>query len=405
LPRTELAVSAGEILQLIRTNRVSTRRDLQELTGLSRSTLSLRLAQLSAAGYIRVSGERPGTAGRPAGVLSFDPTDKLVLAANLGATHAVFALTDAAGHVLAQVGQELPIASGPEPVLKATLKRFRELLRTARRPASQLVGVGVGVPGPVDFSVGRPLQPPIMPGWHDYPLAEHVSKALAVPAYVDNDANVMGVGEARTCHPDVPSLLFVKVATGIGAGVILHGTPERGATGAAGDLGHVRIAHTVDGQRCACGSTGCLAAHASGAALAQQLADRGVRAQTSRDVMRLAQAGQPDAVALVRTAGQLLGEVLATAVALLNPAVLVVGGDMAHTHEHFLIGVRESLYRRTVPLATRNLLITASELGDRAGILGAVHMVVDQVFSVEEVDKRLTERVLTQGLSAGAGKG
>jgi predicted NBD/HSP70 family sugar kinase len=389
VPRKALTATAGQILELVRSGQVRTRRELQEQTGLSRSTLALRLAELTAGGYLREAGLRPGNAGRPAGVLSFVDADKYVLIADLGATHARFALQDASGATLAESSGQLHIEDGPEPVLRAVGDRFEDLLSGAGRSRAGLCGIGISVPGPVDFGSGRLQQPPIMPGWHDFPVAEVLTDAFGVPALVDNDANLMGLGEARYQYPDVPSLLFVKVGTGIGAGLILRGQPERGVAGGAGDIGHIRIAQPVDGRRCACGATGCLAAHASGGALARQLTERGVPAATSADVVRLVQAGNADAIALVRTAGQLLGEVLATAVAVLNPAVLVIGGAMALTHEHFLLGVRETLYERTVPLATRDLQVASSVLQDRAAIEGARIMVVDHQFSAEAVDSRL----------------
>ncbi|HEU0214570.1 MAG TPA: ROK family transcriptional regulator [Jiangellaceae bacterium] len=389
MPRKALTATAGQILELVRSGQVNTRRQLQEQTGLSRSTLGLRLAELISAGYLNESGLRAGAAGRPAGILSFADGDKYVLVADLGATHARVALQDAAGSTLATSAEHLRIEDGPEPVLHELRNRFGGLLSAAGRSPADLCGIGVGVPGPVDFATRRLQQPPIMPGWHDFPVAEVFENAFGVPTLVDNDANLMGLGEARRHYPDVASLLFVKVGTGIGAGLILHGQPERGVAGAAGDIGHIRVAHPVDGLRCACGATGCLAAHASGGALARQLTERGIPASTSHDVVRLVQTGNAEAIAMVRTAGQLLGEVLATAVAVLNPAVLVIGGAMALTHEYFLLGVRETLYERTVPLATRDLTVTSSALQDRAAIEGARIMVVDQEFSAEAVDSRL----------------
>lgn len=389
--RTVLTATAGQILALVRSGEVSTRRELQEQTGLSRSTLTQRLAMLTAAGYLsEAAAMHSGVAGRPAKALSFVDSDKYVLTADLGATHARLALQDAAGAILAESTSRIRIQDGPDPVLSAVLDGFSELLASAGDDARErLCGIGIGVPGPVNVATRRLQQPPIMPGWDDHPVTTVFEEHFGVPTLVDNDANLMGLGEARRYHPDVPSLLYVKVGTGIGAGLIIDGRPERGIAGGAGDIGHIRIAHPVAGALCACGANGCLAAHASGGALVRQLADRGIAAETATDVARLVQAGNADAIALVRTAGQLLGEVLATAVALLNPGVLVIGGSMALTHEHFLIGVRESLYERTVPLATRDLTITASALQDRAAIEGARIMVVDHVFSAEAVDARL----------------
>jgi len=387
--RGGFTASPGEILVLIRSGRVRTRRDLQRLTGLSRSTVSLRLNQLTSSGYIRAVEQRLGATGRPAELLSFEETDKLVLAADLGATHARFALTDAGGDLLAERTEELIIQQPPALVLKIVIRRFRDLLRDVGRDRARLAGVGVGLPGPIDFQTGSPVQPPIMPGWHGYPVARKLSEAFGCPAFVDNDANLLGLGEARARYPDVDNLLFVKVGTGIGAGIILGGQPQRGATGQGGDIGHIRITRPVEGARCACGATGCLAAHASGAALARRLSERGIDARSSRDVVRLVGEGNPEAIRLVQDASRLLGEVLATAVALLNPTIVVIGGDLASTREHLLIGIRERIHARVVPVLVSGLAVVESQLGDQAGVQGARHMVIDQVFSAEAVDAKL----------------
>ena len=388
--RSGVPASAGQILQMIRSGQVSTRRELLELTGLSRSTLTQRLARLYAAGYLRVDGRRAGDVGRPSGILTFDETGKFVLAADLGITHARMALTDAAGNVIAETAEELPIDAGPGEVLGAVRETFRAMLRTASCAIEDVCGIGVGVPGPVDFATGRVRNPPMMPGWHDHPIRQHLSDGP--PVFVDNDANLMGLGEQRLRHPGVERLLFVKVGTGIGAGIILHGRPERGVAGGAGDIGHVRMRGPTGEAPCACGGSGCLAVYASGGALARELTAAGIPARTARDVVALVAAGRPEAIAMVGTAGRLLGEVLATAIALLNPSALIIGGDVAGAHEHFLNGVRTMLYERTVPHATRDLLVATSDLGDRAGIEGARLMVLEQVFSEQAVDDHLRRR-------------
>jgi predicted NBD/HSP70 family sugar kinase len=388
--RNGTAASAGRILQLIRSGRVRTRRELQELTGLSRSTLTLRLSQLQAAGYLRPDGHRSAAMGRPTGMLTFDESGKLILAADLGATHARMTLTDAAGTVIAETTRELSIDESPRPVLDAVAEAFRGLLADSGCAVADVCGIGVGVPGPVDFAAGRVRNPPMMPGWHDHPIRETLADAFGVPVFVDNDANLMGLGEQRLTHPEVASLLFVKVGTGIGAGLVLSGAIERGAAGGAGDLGHIRMRGPADdAPPCACGGSGCLAVYASGGALARRLTAEGIPCRTARDVVRYVVAGRAEAIAMVGAAGRLLGETLATAVALLNPAVLVIGGDVAETHEHFLNGVRTMLYERTVPRATRDLLITTSALGDRAGVEGVRLMVLEEVFSEQAVDDHL----------------
>lgn len=390
MARSSVPASAGQILQMIRSGQVSTRRELLELTGLSRSTLTQRLSQLYAAGYLRSEGHRANNIGRPSGILTFDETGKRILAADLGATHARMALTDAAGSEIAETTMELPIDTGPHKVLGVVRRTFREMLDQAACDLKDVCGIGVGLPGPVDFETGRVRNPPIMPGWHDYPIQQNLADAFGTPVFVDNDANLMGLGEQRLRYPDVESLLFVKVGTGIGAGIILRGEPERGFTGGTGDIGHIRMrGPTDDAAPCACGGSGCLAVYASGGALARRLTAEGIPARTARDVVALVKAGRAEAISMVGIAGRLLGEVLATAIALLNPSALVIGGDVAQTEEHFLNGIRTVLYERTVPRATRDLLIATSDLGDRAGIEGARLMVIEQVFSEQAVDEHL----------------
>lgn len=389
MARSSGLASAGQILQMIRSGQVSTRRELLELTGLSRSTLTQRLSQLYAAGYLRSEARRAGGMGRPSGILTFDETGKLILAADLGATHARMALTDAAGTVIVETTMELHIDDGPEHVLGTVRRTFGEMLAQTAHDITEVCGIGVGVPGPVDFKAGRVRNPPMMPGWHGHPIRQRLADAFGTPVFVDNDANLMGLGEQRLAYPDVASLLFVKVGTGIGSGIILHGEPERGIAGGGGDIGHIRMRGPTEDAPCACGGSGCLAVYASGGALARQLSAEGISTRTARDVVAHVEAGRAEAIARVGVAGRLLGEVLATAVALLNPSALIIGGDIAATHEHFLNGVRTMLYERTVPRATRDLLIATSILGDRAGVEGARLMVLEQVFSEQAVDERL----------------
>lgn len=381
--------AAGQLLHLIRTGRARTRRDLLDTTGLSRSTVAARLDQLVRLGYVREVGVESGSRGRPSNLLAFDQTYGVVLAADLGATHARAALCDLAGRTLGEVAQQLRISNGPDNVLGWLERQWRELLDASGYDPSRVFGLAVGVPGPVDVAAGRPIRPTIMPGWHDYPVRERLEQSFGVAGFVENDANVMALGEFHDSFPDCPSLLFVKVATGIGAGMVVDRRLVRGANGGSGDIGHVRISDSESGPVCACGARGCLAASASGGALARRLQELGLPVETSRDVADLAQGGDPRAIELIREAGLLLGEVLATAVSLLNPEVLVVGGDLVRAQEHFMGGVRERVYQRAQPFATRDLQILTSTLGDRAGVVGAARLVVEEVFSADAVNRRL----------------
>ncbi|GAA1973284.1 ROK family transcriptional regulator [Microbacterium pumilum] len=381
--------SAGEILELVRSGRARTRREVQEITGLSRSTLSLRMSQLIAAGYVRESGQAAAATGRPARILSFDEARQLVLSVDIGATHANLALLDAGSQVIMQAHAEIDIAAPPEVTLRALSKRLTELLGRSGRSVASVVGIGVGIPAPVRFSTQRPNHPPLMRAWHDFPIAETLREHLGVPVFVDNDANLMAMGEARERYPDAPSLIFVKVGTGIGAGIILRGQPERGIAGGAGDIGHIRITEAGVGHLCTCGAVGCLATEASGGAIARMLREEGHDVRSASDVNRLVNDGDVRAVELTQRAGRLIGDVLATSVALLNPSVVVIGGIMADPGDVLVESVRDRIYERTIPLATRELFVAASSLGADAAIQGARHMVIDQTFSAKAVDDRL----------------
>lgn len=376
---------AGEMFQLLRDGRPRTRSDLAAVTGQSRSAIAAQVESLLASGLVAPAGEATSTGGRPPATFAFNPAARVVLAVDLGATHARLAITDLAGTVLSEHEEPLAIADGPQLVLDRVVHLGDELLEKAMRSRDDLVSVGVGLPGPVEHSTGRPINPPIMPGWDDADVPGILSHRLHVPVLVDNDVNLMALGEHVTRWRHVDDFLFVKVATGIGVGIISDGALRRGAQGAAGDIGHVAVPGGAD-QPCRCGNTGCLEALAAGPAIAAALAEYGIEAVGSADVVALVRAGNLDACREVREAGRRIGGVLAACVSLLNPSVIVVGGQVAEAGEHLLAGIREVVYRRSLPLATQHLRIVASPTGTAAGVLGASAMASEHVLSPAAID-------------------
>ena len=356
------------------------------LTGLARSTIAARVDTLIASGFVSAVGEAASSGGRPPSRFAFNPTARLVLAVDLGASHSVIAVTDLAGTVLASLRAEIAIDSGPEPVLDLVIDRARHLLDSCSAGATALSGIGIGLPGPVAYTTGRPANPPIMPGWHDFDVPEYVRRAFDVPVLVDNDVNMMALGEQRTHWPDQDNLLFIKVATGIGAGIISNGQLQRGAMGSAGDLGHIRVSRGSE-VICRCGNIGCLEALAGGPAIAATLT-AGDELRTG-DLVARVERGDSNAVAALRQAGRDLGEVLATCVSLLNPSVIVLGGSLAAAGDHLLAGVREVVYNRSLPLATAHLTIALSRSAGDAGILGASMLVVQHVLSADAIETTL----------------
>jgi predicted NBD/HSP70 family sugar kinase len=380
---------AGAILQLVRSGQATTRADLAALTGLARSTVAQRVDALLARELLVPRGDSPSTGGRPPTVLAFNESAGVVLCGDLGATHSRVAVTDLGGTVLAQVRQEIAIAEGPAVVLDWLETAFDGLLDDIGSGPRAVRGVGVGLPGPVEFATGRPVNPPIMPGWDRYPVGQRLADRYGVPALVDNDVNIMAVGEHWSTWRDEAFLLFVKMGTGIGSGIVAGGHVHRGADGAAGDIGHIHVPDHDD-IVCRCGNRGCLEAFAGGGAMAARLRDEGLDTHTSLDVVDRVRAGNPVATQLIREAGRTLGGVLATCVNMLNPAVIVIGGDLARADEPLLAGVREVVYRRSLPLATGHLRIVGSRLDDGAGVVGAAVMVIERILAPDAVDAALS---------------
>jgi predicted NBD/HSP70 family sugar kinase len=385
---TPSAAGAGLMLSLIRDGSATTRADLVRQTGLARSTVAQRIETLLEHELVSEAPGTVSTGGRPPTLLSFNTDAGVILVADLGATHARVALSDLAGMPLAETTTGLDIADGPERVLSWLDERFLELLQQGGRTARDVRGIGVGVPGPVAFSAGTPVNPPIMPGWDGFSIPSWFADRYDAPVLVDNDVNLMALGEHWMHWRHAEHLLCVKVGTGIGCGIVADRRIYRGAQGAAGDIGHIYVSDHDD-VVCRCGNVGCLEAVAGGRALARRLSVEGADAASSRDVVALVRAGHPLATRMVREAGRALGQVLAGCVNFFNPSVIVIGGDLAEVHEQLLAGVREVIFQRSLPLATRDLRTVPSRLGDRAGVIGAAVMVIEDVLAPEAVDRAL----------------
>jgi predicted NBD/HSP70 family sugar kinase len=376
--------TSGEVLRLIREEEAATRSEIGRLTGLSRPAVALRVGELIAAGLLTERADGPSTGGRPPARLTFNAAGGTVLVASLGHTRGQLAVCDLGGRVLVHTTADLALDSGPGPVLPWLLDVWEELLAKTGALRESVRGVGIGIPGTVEFAVGRPRTPPAFPHWDGTAMAPIVAARFPVPVLLDNDVNVMALGEHRSRFRDVDDLLFVKLSTGIGAAVIAGGRIQRGSLGAAGEIGHVPV-RDGGGVRCRCGNLDCVEAVAGGAAL---LAGRGIADLT--ELTLLARSGNPEIVAVVRDAGRRVGEVLATAVNLLNPAVVVLGGDLTGAYEPLVAGVREVVYRRSTALATRELRIEPSRLGDLAGIAGCAALVLDRILTPEAVDAAMS---------------
>jgi glucokinase-like ROK family protein len=387
------------VLDEVRLGRSRSRPELVARTGLGRAIVAQRVGELLERGLVFEGEVGPSTGGRPPRQLTFRADAGHVLVADLGATSIDVAVTSLDGRILGHHDEPAEIEAGPERCLDRVEALFESLLTTAQAIPGRLWGVGIGVPGPVEFGSGRPISPPIMPGWDGYPIRERFAARYDAPVWVDNDVNLLALGEWRSgVAAGHDNVVVVKVGTGIGAGIISDGHLHRGAQGSAGDVGHIQV---VDDPLvvCRCGNIGCLEALAGGASLGRAGAlaaaeGRSARLQlaldqhgtvTAQDVARAASFGDPIAVALLQGAGRRIGSMLASVVNFFNPSLIVIGGGVANSPDQFLASIRETVYRRSLPLATRDLLIQRSSLGGLAGVIGASSMVVDQLFARESI--------------------
>ncbi|GIJ25650.1 sugar kinase [Micromonospora qiuiae] len=378
------------LLRLLRDEGSLSRAELADRLEMPRPRLLAELERLVALGYVAEAGKAASRGGRRSTLVELRPQLRFA-AVDLGASSIDVEVVNGRLEPVAAYAEAADIRSGP----KAILQRVNELLYKARTDGvyDRLDAVGIGVPGPVSFRDGVPVSPPIMPGWDRFPVRELITREHSCPAVVDNDVNIMAIGERHggVAH-SVNDFLFVKIGTGIGCGIYLSGEVYRGTDGCAGDIGHIQV--DPHGPICSCGNAGCLEALFSGAALAKEamaaarsgtspaLAER-LAAQgtvTALDVAAGAGEGDVTCIQLIREGGRRVGSVLAGLVSFTNPSMIVIGGGLAQLGHILLAEIRSVVYRRSLPLATGNLPVVLSELGSRAGVAGAAVLASDLAF-------------------------
>ena len=364
--------------------RPVSRAEMAEVLGVSRSKVSLEVGRLIELGLLVEDGLAESDGGRRSSLLRIPRSAGLIACVDLGATSTDVALATLGGEILTHRGEPSEIKDGPRVVLDRAKEMLAGLLLDEGSGPRDVLAAGVGVPGPVEQASGLLKSPPIMPGWDGYPIRSAFADEYAVPVFVDNDVNVMALGEHRGgVAKGIDNVLFVKIGTGIGGAIIADGRLYRGTQGCAGDIGH--ICADPEGPVCPCGNRGCLEAMAgapaiaakaercarsgASAALRQRLEERG--RLDARDVGAAAALGDHHALDIIRESGRIVGRVLAALVSTLNPSLVIVGGGVANIGHALLAEIRSAVYRRSLPLATRNLPVVLSELDGMAGVAGA----------------------------------
>ncbi len=387
-----------ELFDRIRKYGELTKPELVASTEYSRTKITSSIDSLLQKKFIIENQETEYTGGRRSKTYSINGSLGYIAGVDIGATSIDLAIADFSRNILVRYSEPALVREGPIKVLGRVCGVLEKLMLENGLNAERLLGIGMGIPGPVDFSLGMAVSPPIMPGWDCYPIIQTVQQWFPnANVVIDNDVNVMALGEIHQGEgKNVSNLIFVKVGTGIGSGIVCEGRIYRGASGCAGDIGHISVSKS--GPLCHCGNTGCLEAVAGGPAIAKRslIAAQAGRSPflleqyerkggkiTAEDVGIAAREGDAVAIEVIRESGQLIGDVLAALVNFYNPEMIIIGGGVSNLGNQFLSSIRQAVLNRSLPLATRNLNIVFSGTGSDAGIIGAVNLAMDYIFTVE----------------------
>lgn len=379
------------VLDLIRfTPGGESRADIARRLGLSRSAITSIVNDLLAENIIREAEDGPATGGRRPILLEMNPQRGYVVGVDLGASHLGMVVSDYSARVLREIEVPFDVNAGPKECLAEVDRQLHALLKGANLHIDQISALAVGVPGPVDIDNGAVNEPPIMPGWGQFPIRSYLNDLWGRPVAIGNDAELGALGEwAYGAGRSESHVAYVKVGSGVGAGLLFNGHIYRGANGYAGEIGHI----TVDtrGPRCSCGNRGCLESFAGGTALAEQ-AKQAVRlgkrtrlsiiepldSITARDVGEAARLGDLVSQQIVTEAGIYLGTAIASLVNLFNPHIVVVGGGVAQMGDLLLEPIRETVSQRSLQPSYHAVRIVASVLGRRSTCMGAVVQALSQ---------------------------
>jgi glucokinase-like ROK family protein len=393
----ELSASEMTLLDHVFWSSSISREALATGSAFSKSRANAAVAGMLEQGVLEATGEQVTTGGRRAGTLRLSRGLGVLLGVALGATGLEVGVLTPDLSLLAHHSEPADVRDGPAIVLSRVRTLMRELLKQCGARAREVIAIGIGVPGPVDFELGQLVNPPLMPAWDAYSIRDDLRADYSAPVFVDNDVNVMALGELWRMQRALQNFLVIKVGTGIGCGIVCHGVVYRGANGSAGDVGHICV--DPAGPRCHCGNLGCVETMAAGPAIAraateaaqsgqsallkQMLDERGVL--KLQDVAQASRAGDVAANAIVQRAGALIGQMLASVVNFHNPSHVFIGGGIQRIGPLFLAAVRQSVYHRSLALSTRHLEIQYTPLGERAGIVGAGVLAMQESLRLHEV--------------------
>jgi predicted NBD/HSP70 family sugar kinase len=373
------SLNRERVVDALRELGVASRADIARHTGLSRSTVSSLVTALQDEGLIVDRDASPdgtaSTGGRPPALIALSRRAGVALGIDFGKRHLAVAAADLSHAVLAEVRHEMPDDYDARRGLDEAAGLVDHVLDDAGVSSDEVLGVGLGVPGPIHLPTGVVGSSAILPGWVGARVAAEMCDRLSMPVHVDNDANLGALAELHWgAGQGCSSLTYIKIATGIGSGLVLERRLFRGAGGTAGEIGHTTIDEA--GPICRCGSRGCLETFAGAPAIVELLRPSLGADVTGETIVQQALDGHPGSRRAIGDAGRHVGSALANLCNLFNPELIVVGGTLAAAGDVLLEPMREAVQRRAIPSAAEDVQIVTAALGDRAELLGAVALVL-----------------------------
>ncbi|HET7419301.1 MAG TPA: ROK family transcriptional regulator [Candidatus Dormibacteraeota bacterium] len=361
------------VMEILRVQGQISQADIARATGLSRTTVSSLIAELKDAGLVLDVDARPGPArgGRPGVQLVLRDPSRVVAGIDFGHSHVGIAIADMAHNVLAERVFELDVNRQAVQALEGASRMFGEVLDAAGVDRRNVLGAGIGIPGPVDRARGTAGSSTILPGWVGLRIASEMEERLGVPVQIENDANLGALAELTWgAGRDCASFAYVKAATGIGAGIVIDGRLLRGATGTAGEIGHTTLDEA--GPLCYCGNRGCLETVASGPAIVELVGPIGGERLTLARIVELAAGGDLRCRRAVADAGREIGVAVAGLCNLINPERVIIGGLLSRAGDVLMNPLRESIRRHAVQAAAEAVDVRTAVFVERAELLGSV---------------------------------
>lgn len=378
-PGSQTSLHRANLERVVRAVRMAgslTQAEIARATGLSAATVSNIVRELKDGGTVEVVPTSAG--GRRARSVSLSGDAGIVIGVDFGHTHLRVAVGNLAHQVLAEEAEPLDVDASAAEGFDRAEQLVTRLIAATGIGRDKVIGVGLGVPGPIDVSSGRLGSTSILPGWSGINPAEELSGRLGVPVHVDNDANLGALGElVWGSGRGVKDLAYIKVASGVGAGLVIDGRVYRGPGGTAGEIGHITLDES--GPVCRCGNRGCLETFTAARYVLPLLQPSHGPDLTMERVVQLARAGDPGCRRVIADVGRHIGSGIANLCNLLNPSRVVLGGDLAEAGELVLAPIRDSVSRYAIPSAARQLSLTQGALGGRAEVLGALALVLSEM--------------------------